>query len=71
MHDRTTLFLVGVTLALAGLAWWRGGMALVLAGLIDGGKTLLGVVPLLLAAFAAEVVPGLQEAVSRHRNATT
>jgi len=52
MRDRTTLFLIGVALALAGLAWWQGGPALVVAGLVDGGKTLLGVVPLLVAAFA-------------------
>lgn len=56
MRDRTTLFLAGVTLVLAGLAWWRGGPALALAGLVQGGKTLLNVIPLLLAAF---VIAGL------------
>ena len=52
MRDKTTLFLAGVALVLAGLAWWRGGPELALAGLTHGGKTLLSVVPLLLAAFA-------------------
>lgn len=51
MKDRTTLALVGVALALAGVAWWQGGQALVLAGLVRGGGTLLSVVPLLIAAF--------------------
>ena len=56
MRDRTTQFLVLVTLALAGLAWWRGGPELALAGLVDGGRTLLTVVPLLIAAF---IIAGL------------
>lgn len=52
MQDRTTILLVGVSLGLAGLAWWQGGPALALAGLVQGGETLLSVTPLLLAAFA-------------------
>lgn len=51
MKDRTTLALVGVALALAGVAWWRDGPELALAGLVQGGKILVGVVPLLIAAF--------------------
>lgn len=51
MRDRTPIVLAFVALALAGLAWWRGGPALALAGLLQGGKTLLNVVPLLIAAF--------------------
>jgi uncharacterized membrane protein YraQ (UPF0718 family) len=51
MKDRTTLALMGVALALAGVAWWRGGARLALSGLLQGGRTLLGVVPLLVAAF--------------------
>ena len=51
MRDRTPIVLACVALALAGLAWWRGGPELALAGLVQGGKTLLNVVPLLLAAF--------------------
>jgi uncharacterized membrane protein YraQ (UPF0718 family) len=41
-----------VALVLAALAWHSGGIDLALTGLIAGGKTLLGVIPLLLAAFA-------------------
>lgn len=51
MKDRTTLTLMGVALALASVAWWQGGTKLVLSGLTQGGKTLLSVVPLLIAAF--------------------
>jgi uncharacterized membrane protein YraQ (UPF0718 family) len=51
MGDRTTIGLALVALGLAGLAWWRGGPELALDGLAQGGKTLLSVVPLLLAAF--------------------
>ena len=49
--NRTTMLLAFVTLALGVLAWRRGGPALALAGLIEGGKTLLSVVPLLISAF--------------------
>jgi uncharacterized membrane protein YraQ (UPF0718 family) len=68
MRDRTPIVLAVVALALAGLAWWRGGPELALAGLAQGGKTLLRVVPLLLAAF---LIAGLaqtlvtREAVTR------
>lgn len=51
MKDRTTLALIGVALALAGVAWWLGGAKLALAGLLQGGNALLSVVPLLVAAF--------------------
>jgi uncharacterized membrane protein YraQ (UPF0718 family) len=49
--DWTTLFLGCVALALALLAWQRGGPALALTGLRLAGETLLSVTPLLLAAF--------------------
>lgn len=51
MKDRTTLVLIGVALGLAGVAWWGGGPELALAGLLQGGRTLLSVIPLLIAAF--------------------
>ena len=51
MRDRTPIFLTFVVLALAGLAWWRGGLELAWAGLVQGGRTLFGVIPLLIAAF--------------------
>jgi uncharacterized membrane protein YraQ (UPF0718 family) len=60
MKDRTTLVLAGVALALAGLAWWQGGSQLALAGLTQGAKTLLSVVPLLVAAF---LIAGLIQAL--------
>jgi len=49
--DRTTLFLTGVALALAAVAWRQGGAEKTLEGLANGGRTLLSVTPLLLAAF--------------------
>ena len=51
MRDRIPILLALVPLALAGLAWWRGGPELALAGLVQGSNTLLSVVPLLIAAF--------------------
>jgi uncharacterized membrane protein YraQ (UPF0718 family) len=51
MRDRTTLVLTGVALTLAGLAWQQGGPDLALAGLVQGTRILLSVVPLLVAAF--------------------
>lgn len=51
MIDRTTIALGFVALALAVLAGASGGAELAAAGLIAGGKMLLSVVPLLLAAF--------------------
>jgi uncharacterized membrane protein YraQ (UPF0718 family) len=51
MRDWTTIALILVALALAGLAWWHGGPELALNGLEQGARTLLGVVPLLIAAF--------------------
>lgn len=49
--DRTTLFLTGVALGLVVLAWAQGGAEKAFEGLINGGRTLLSVTPLLLAAF--------------------
>jgi uncharacterized membrane protein YraQ (UPF0718 family) len=60
MRDRTTLALMCVALGLAAVAWWRGGPALALAGLVQGGRTLLSVVPLLIAAF---LIAGLTQAL--------
>lgn len=51
MRNRIPLFLAGVALLLAGLAWRRGGPALALNGLLQGAYILLSVIPLLLAAF--------------------
>lgn len=63
MRNRLPILLALVPLALAGLAWQRGGIELALAGLLQGGRTLLSVVPLLLAAF---LIAGLiQVLVSR------
>jgi uncharacterized membrane protein YraQ (UPF0718 family) len=61
--DWTTLFIAGVTLLMALLAYLQGGFSLVLYGLELGGTTLLNVTILLLAAF---LVAGLtQVLVSR------
>jgi uncharacterized membrane protein YraQ (UPF0718 family) len=60
LPDRTTLFLILVALVLATVAWRQGGSEQVLEGLLAGGKTLLSVTPLLLAAF---VVAGLTQAL--------
>ena len=63
MRDRTPLILGVVALLLAGLAWWREGPTLALAGLVQGGKLLISVIPLLIAAF---LIAGLiQTLVSR------
>jgi uncharacterized membrane protein YraQ (UPF0718 family) len=56
MRDRTPILLAFVALALAGVAWWRNGPELALAGLVQGGQTLLSVTPLLIAAF---IIAGL------------
>lgn len=58
--DWTTIFLALVALALAGMAWRRGGLALVGEGLRQGGQTLLQVIPLLAAAF---LIAGLAQAL--------
>ncbi|NIS82998.1 MAG: hypothetical protein GTO14_22985 [Anaerolineales bacterium] len=61
--DRTTLFLIGVTIVLAVLAWTRGGALTAWEGVKAGGLELWRVTPLLLAAF---LVAGLtQVLVSR------
>jgi len=58
--DPTTLFLVGVALLLAILTWRQGGATLAFEGLKQGGLALLGVVPLLVAAFlVAGLIPVL------------
>ena len=49
--DHTTLFLTGVALGLAALAWAQGGAERAFEGLVSGGQNLLSVTPLLLAAF--------------------
>jgi uncharacterized membrane protein YraQ (UPF0718 family) len=60
MKDRTTLFLIGVALALAILSWQQGGASLALEGVVSGGRLLLSVIPLLLAAF---LIAGLIQAL--------
>jgi uncharacterized membrane protein YraQ (UPF0718 family) len=60
LPDRTILFLLLVALVLAGVAWNQGGSELALEGLTAGGRTLLRVTPLLLAAF---IVAGLTQAL--------
>jgi uncharacterized membrane protein YraQ (UPF0718 family) len=49
--DRTTLLLTGVALVLAAIAWGQGGAEKTLEGLANGGRILLSVTPLLIAAF--------------------
>ncbi len=67
MPDRTTIALIFVAALLAGIAWWQGGPALVLAGFVDGGRTLVSVIPLLVFAF---LIAGLvQTLVTRDRAA--
>jgi uncharacterized membrane protein YraQ (UPF0718 family) len=61
------ILLALVALVLAGLTWWRGGSALALAGLIEGGETLLSVVPLLIAAF---LIAGLIQALVTRETVT-
>jgi uncharacterized membrane protein YraQ (UPF0718 family) len=56
--DRTTGFLIIVALALAVIAWTRGGTTLFLKGILLGGETLLRVTPMLIAAF---IVAGLTQ----------
>lgn len=58
--DRTTLFLAGVSLLLAAVAWLQGGADLALAGLMSGGRLLVSVTPLLLAAF---LIAGLTQSL--------
>jgi len=49
--DWTMVALSAVALALAGVAWWKGGQDLALEGLRQGFQTLVSVTPMLLAAF--------------------
>jgi uncharacterized membrane protein YraQ (UPF0718 family) len=60
MRDRTTITLAGVAILLAGLAGWRGGADLVVAGLLQGAWTFGSVIPLLVAAF---LIAGLTRAL--------
>ncbi len=60
MHDRTLIGLSLIALLLAGLAWYRGGSALALAGFVQGGRVLLSVIPLLIAAF---LIAGLTQSL--------
>jgi len=62
--DKTVLLVLAlVVVALAGVAYDQGGFDLLLDGLLSGGYTLLGVIPLLIAAF---LIAGLtQVLVSR------
>ncbi len=62
MRDWTNNILLAVAVLLTGLAWHRGGWALVLKGLLVGGKVLWGILPLLLFAF---LVAGLVQALVR------
>jgi uncharacterized membrane protein YraQ (UPF0718 family) len=65
VRNRMTLILLVVAVALAGIAWFQGGPALAWSGLVQGARTLLGVLPMLLAAF---VIAGLiQTMISRER----
>ncbi len=50
-RDYTPLFLAFVAIALAILAWRQGGIELTTSGIRSGGKLLLQVFPLLIAAF--------------------
>jgi uncharacterized membrane protein YraQ (UPF0718 family) len=51
MRDRTTQFLLIIAALLALLAWREGGVEFLVAGLLDGGRLLWAVIPLLVAAF--------------------
>ena len=62
--DWTTLFLGGIALVLALLAWQHGGADLALTGLRLAGETLLSVTPLLLAAF---LIAGLTQVLISHQ----
>jgi uncharacterized membrane protein YraQ (UPF0718 family) len=60
MHDRLNIILALLAFSLAGFAWLQGGLSLVLEGAVAAGKTILSVLPLLIAAF---LVAGLLQAL--------
>ncbi len=60
MRQRVNVVLVGIAVLLAALAWYQGGPSLAWAGVRAGVRSLLGVVPLLVAAF---LVAGLVQAL--------
>ena len=60
MNDRITWVLVGIALLLAGASWGQGGTEQVIGGLVEGGKLLISVLPLLISAF---LVAGLVQAL--------
>jgi len=49
--DWTNLALLLIALALAGVAWSKGGPSLAITGVLGGLQTLVSVIPLLIAAF--------------------
>jgi hypothetical protein len=59
--DLTTSFLAAVAVAMAVISWANFGLEGVRRGLIGGGRTLLQVTPLLLAAF---LIAGLTQALA-------
>jgi uncharacterized membrane protein YraQ (UPF0718 family) len=63
--DWTTIFIAGVTLFMAVLAYRQGGFKLVLRGLQSGGQTIVDVAILLLAAF---LVAGLTQVLVSREN---
>jgi uncharacterized membrane protein YraQ (UPF0718 family) len=61
MRDRTPLYLLIVAVILAGVIWASKGPEAILSGLVAGGRVLLSVVPLLVAAF---LVAGLVQVLA-------
>ena len=61
-RDWTNAILLAVALVLAGIAAYTGGLALVVQGLIVGGKVLWSILPVLIPAF---LVAGLAQALVR------
>lgn len=65
MQDRVNNVLFVVVLILAGLAWRKGGTTLALAGLVEGIRFLIRILPLLVFAF---LVAGLVQALVREES---